>query len=308
VLQSRDLAMGVAKHLKLDENPEFNSEAGSSLFFQKFLRFLRLDRYPAERAVQERVLDAFADRPSVYQLQDSRVIVVEFQSRDPETAAKVANTLAEFYLTWQQSEKLKQTKEASAWLSAQIKELTKKVEAADIAAGRFRSAPALLEETNNTTLDTQQLSELNSQIILAKAQRTKANARAALMRKMLKETGDVEGAADSLNSRLIQRLLEQRVRVQRELAGVSINLLPSHPRIKGLKSEIADLQRQIRRKARNAVASLQNEVQIAGARGVSLRESLTELKQTAAMGNESQIKLRALEREAKANRELLYPT
>lgn len=197
---------------------------------------------------------------------------------------------------------LEQTKEASAWLSAQIKELTRKVEAADIAAERFRSAPGLFEGTNDTTLDTQQLSELNSQIILAKAQRTEADARAVLMRKMLKEKGDVDGAADILNSRLIQRVLEQRVRVQREIAEVSINLLPSHPRIKGLRSEIADLQRQIRQEARNAVTSLQNKAQIAGAREVSLQKSLTQWKQTAAKGNESQIKLRALEREAQADR------
>jgi len=305
VLLSRDLAMGVVKDLRLDEDPEFNTQAGSGIIWRRLLRFIRFDQLPSQGVLQERVLDIFLSRLSVYQLQKSRVIAVEFQSSNPDTAAKAANRLSEFYLTWQQSAKLKQTKEASAWLSGQIKELTKQVEAADIAAERFRSSSGLLEGSNNTTLDAQQLSELNSQLILAKAQRTEAVARAQLIEKMLKDKGGVADAADVINSRLIQRLLEQRVRVQRELAEVSATLLPSHPRIIQLNSELADVRSQIRKEARKVVSGLRNEAQIAGAREASLRESLTELKHSAAKGNESQIKLRALEREAKANREVL---
>ncbi len=305
VLLSRDLAMGVAKELRLDEDPEFNTEAGSGKLWRKFLRIIRLKQQPTQVALQERVLDAFLDRLSVYQLKKSHVIAVSFQSSNPETSAKAANKLAEFYLTWQQGEKLKQTKEASAWLSGQIKELTKKVEKADIAAERFRSSSGLFEGSNNTTLDAQQLSELNSQLILAKAQRTEAEARAELIEKMLKDTGGVADSADVLKSRLIQRLLEQRVTVQRELAEVSATLLPSHPRIKQLNSELSDVRRQIRKEARKVVSGLRNEAQIAGAREMSLRESLGEMKLSASRGNESHIKLRALEREAKANRDVL---
>jgi uncharacterized protein involved in exopolysaccharide biosynthesis/Mrp family chromosome partitioning ATPase len=305
VLLSRDLAMGVVKDLRLEEDPEFNKEAGSGKLWRKFLHFAHLNQKPTQVALRERVLDAFLDRLSVFQLQKSRVIAVSFQSSNPDTAAKAANRLADYYLTWQQSEKLNQTKEASAWLSGQIKELTKKVEKADMAAERFRSSSGLFEGSNNTTLDVQQLSELNSQVILAKAQRTEAEARALLIEKMLKDTGGVADAADVLKSRLIQRLLEQRVTVQRELAEVSATLLPSHPRIKQLKSELSGVRRQIRNEARKVVSGLRNEAQIAGAREASLRESLVEMKLSASKGNESHIKLRALEREAKANREVL---
>ena len=305
VLLSQDLAISVVKELKLIDEPEFNSQIGEKTIFQKAQYFLGLKKTRSKAVLQEKVVSAFMKQLDVYQLQKSRVIAVSFQSENPKTAARAANRLSEFYLTWQQGEKLKQTKQASIWLSAQIAELTKKVEAADIAAERFRSASGLLRGSNNVTLDAQELSGLNSQLILAKAQRTEAEARSVLIRKMLKDKGDVASAADVVNSRLIQRLLEQRVGAQRALAEVSATLLPSHPRIKQLNSELSDLQRRIRQEARKVVTSLKNEAQIAGAREASLRQSLTELKQLASKGNESQIKLRALEREAKANREIL---
>ncbi|GBE42744.1 MAG TPA: lipopolysaccharide biosynthesis protein [Rhizobiales bacterium] len=305
VLLSRDLSAGAVKALNLEEDPEFNKDAGGSAPWRKLLQFSGLGRRPTEAMLKERVLDAFLDRLNVFQLQKSRVIAISFWSRNPEMAAKAANTLADFYLTWHQNEKIKQTKEATAWLSAQISQLTKTVEAADLKVERFRSTSGLLEGSNKSTLDAQQLSGLNGQLVLAKARQTEAEARAALIKKMLEEKGDVAGAADVLNSRLIQRLLEQRVSIQRELAEVSATLLPSHPRLKQLNSELADLRHQIRREARKVVSSLQNEAQIAGARETSLRESLSAMKRSAAKGNESQIKLRALVQEANANRELL---
>lgn len=305
VLQSRDLVRGVVDDLGLKNDPEFNGEGRTSFVGGLLSRVLGSSTPNTPEAVNERILDTFIERLDVYQLETSRVIAVGFQSENPQTAAKVANRLSELYLTWQQSEKLNQTKEASNWLRVQIEELTKKVQAADVAVEKFRSSTGLFEGRNNTNLDAQQLSELNSQIILAKAQRTEAEARADLIERMLKEKGDVASAADVLKSNLIQRLLEQRVRVQRALAEASVTLLPSHPRIRALNSELSDLKRQIRDEAKKVVSSLQNEAQIAGAREASLRESLKDLKVTTSKGNENQIKLRAMERELKSNRELL---
>ncbi len=305
VLLSRDLSAGAVNALNLKDDPEFNKDAGGSTLWRKVSRLAPLGGRPTEAVLKERVLDAYLSRLSVFQLQKSRVIAISFRSRNPETAANGANKLADFYLTWQQNEKIKQTKQATAWLSAQISQLTKTVEIADLKVERFRSTFGLLEGSNKSSLDAQQLSGLNGQLVLAKARQTEAEARAALIKKMLEEKGDVAGAADVLNSRLIQRLLEQRVSIQREMAVVSATLLPSHPRLKRLNSELADLRRQIRQEARKVVSSLQNEAQIAGAREISLRESLSAMKRSAAKGNESQIKLRALVQEANANRELL---
>jgi len=163
VLLSRDLAAGVVKALNLEDDQEFNKDAGTSTLWRNIMQMLRFDdRRSSESELQEQVLDAFQDRLTVYQIKGSRVIAISFWSRNPQIAVKATNMLADFYLTWQQNEKLKQTREASAWLSAQISQLNKKVEQADIKVEQFRSTSGLLEGSQNTTLDAQQLSELNS--------------------------------------------------------------------------------------------------------------------------------------------------
>lgn len=305
VLLSRDLALEVVKKLKLEDNPEFNKPGGLLAPVKQFLTAVGVKRAPTEDELNERVLDNFFRMLSVYQISSSRVIVVSFSSENRQTAADVANALAEAYLSWQQKEKLRQTRDASVWLNVQIEELRKKVQESEANVEEFRSKTGLYSGQNNVTLDAQQLSELNSQIILAKAQRTEAEARAEMIEKMLKDGDNIDTASDVLRSELIQRLLEQRVQVQRQLAELSATLLPSHPRVRQLQAELADVRGQIRTEASKIAQSLQNEAQIAGARENSLRDSLNQLKQDTASSNDSQIKLRALEREAKANRDLL---
>ncbi|MDH3581169.1 MAG: exopolysaccharide transport family protein [Hyphomicrobiales bacterium] len=305
VLLSRDIAHQVVKKLKLENNPEFNAPSGPLAGLKKILVAVGFSSAPTVSAREDRALDVFERRLTVYQVSKSRVIEVSFESEDPSVAAKAANTLADIYLTWQQAEKLQQTKNASQWLNSQIGTLRKQVENSESKVEEFRSSAGLISGSNNITLDAQQLSELNSQLILAKAQRTEAVARANLIRRMLKEKGDVASAPDVLRSALIQRLLEQNVRVRRQLAELSATLLPSHPRIRQLTAELSDMRRQIRQEAQKVVGSLENEAQIAGARETSLRSSLEELKKDSSTSREFQIKLRSLEREAKANRDLL---
>lgn len=302
VLTSRDLALDVAKSLDLANNPEFANDVGVNLLGRLMSRF-GLGR-GSEKSVQDKAADAFEEHLTVYALNKSSVIAVDYTSGDPDLVAKTANKLAEAYIDWQLQAKLEQTKDVTTWLNAQIEELRKKVADSEATAEQFRSTQGLFEGPNNVTLNAQQLSELNNQVILAKAQKSEAETRARLISKMLAEKSDIDATPEVLKSELIGRMIEHRVQVQRQLAELSATLLPSHPRIKQLYSELADVRSQIRQEGEKIVRGLENEAEVASARETSLRNSLNEVKSQASSQSEAEIKLRALEREAKANRDL----
>jgi polysaccharide biosynthesis transport protein len=108
-----------------------------------------------------------------------------------------------------------------------------------------------------------------------------------------------------LNSELIRRLSEQRVTLRAQLAEQSSTLLDGHPRIKELKAQLADIDRQIREEASKVSRSLDNDSRIASGRVEGLSASLDQLKKQASSNNGQDVQLRALEREAKAQRDLL---
>ena len=303
VMTSRDLALKVVKDLDLANNPAFQKDAGVGPI-RRFINSLGLGG-DTEKSEQEKAADAFAEHLSVFPLAKSSVVAIEYTSGDTSLAAKAANKLADVYIDWQRHAKLEQTRDATAWLRVQIEALRKRVAESEEAAEKFRADKGLYAGGNNVTLNAQQLSELNSQVILAKAQKSEAEARARLIKQMLEDNGDVDATPEVLKSELITRLIEQRAQVQRQLAELSATLMPSHPRIKQLNSELADSRKQIRLEAIKIVQGLENEAQVASARESSLRSSLNDVKTQASGLGDSEIKLRALEREAKANRDLL---
>ena len=301
---SRDLAREIIKKNKLAERPEFDPVLRGVSPVKSMLALFGIIRDPFSMTPEERVLDAYFDRLTAYAVDKSRVIVVEFQSQDPDLAAQVANSIADGYLVLQQSARQQQARSASQWLSGEIENLRKKVADAESHAEEFRSKSSLFVGTNNTTLSNQQMGEINTQLNNARALKSDAEAKARLIREMLQSGKPIE-APEVLNSELMRRLSEQRVTLRAQLAEQSSTLLDNHPRIKELKAQLADLEHQIRDEAGKLSRSLENDARIASGRVESLNASLDQLKKQASSSNGQDVQLRALEREAKAQRDLL---
>jgi Mrp family chromosome partitioning ATPase len=250
------------------------------------------------------VLDSYYERLQAYAVDKSRVIVVEFQSADPELAARVANSIADGYLVLQQAARQEQAKNASQWLAGEIESLRKKVSDAEARVEDFRSKSSLFVGTNNTTLSNQQMGEVNTQLNNARSMKADAESKARLIKEMLQSGKPIE-ASEVVNSELMRRLSEQRVTLRAQLAEQSSTLLGNHPRIKELKAQLGDLDNQIRDEAAKISRSLESDARIASGRVDGLTVSLEQLKKQAASTNGQDVQLRALEREAKAQRDLL---
>jgi polysaccharide biosynthesis transport protein len=301
---SRDLARKVIKDLKLTERPEFDPVLNGVSVLRQVLSMTGLAKDPLKMSPEERVLEAYYERLTAFAVDKSRVISIEFTSADPELAAKAANAVAEAYQDLQQSAKHDQTRVASKWLGSEIETLRSRVAEAEGKAEDFRSKSNLFVGTNNTTLSNQQMGELNSQLAIARSQKAESEAKARLIRNLLRSGQPVESSEVS-NSELIRRLAEQGATLRAQLAEQSSTLLGNHPRIKELKAQIADLDRQTRHEGEKLVRAFENDARIAGARLESLSANLDQLKRQATSTNEQDVVLRALEREAKAQRGLL---
>jgi succinoglycan biosynthesis transport protein ExoP len=301
---SRDLAREIIKKNKLAERPEFDPVLQGVSPLKSLAALVGVGRDPFSMTPEERVLDAYYDRLQAYAVDKSRVIVVEFQSQDPELAARVANSIADGYLVLQQNARQDQARNASQWLAGEIENLRKKVSDAEAKVEDFRSKSSLFVGTNNTTLSNQQMGEVNTQLNNARALKADAESKARLIREMLQSGKPIE-ASEVVNSELMRRLSEQRVTLRAQLAEQSSTLLGNHPRIKELKAQLSDLDNQIRDEAAKISRSLENDARIAGGRVDGLTTSLEQLKKQATSTNGQDVQLRALEREAKAQRDLL---
>jgi uncharacterized protein involved in exopolysaccharide biosynthesis/Mrp family chromosome partitioning ATPase len=277
VIGSTDILKQVAKKLDLAALPEFD-EAADISSFARLLVTAGLKSDPNEIPPEERVLKAMREKLGVYRIEKSRVIVIEFSSEDPRLAAEIPNVIADTYLAVQREAKLQSNSDATDWLAPEIEDLRKRVKEAEAKVADYRAKSDLLIGQNNSVLATQQLSELSASL---------------------------DAIPEVLSSGLIQRLRESRVQLKAEISDLSATLLGSHPRIRALNSQLGGLDSQIRSEAEKVLRGLETEAKTAQLREEQLVADLNRLKAESARAGEEEVELRALEREAAAQRELL---
>ncbi|HZL40191.1 MAG TPA: exopolysaccharide transport family protein [Pseudolabrys sp.] len=301
---SRDLAREAIKQLKLAEQPEFDPSIAGASLLKSILGLFGVRRDPSTLTPEERTLESYYDRLNVYAVEKSRVIAIDFDSANPDLAARVANTIAETYLKMQQSSKQDQTRAAGDWLAGEISNLRIKVADAEAKVEAYRAKSNLFVGSNNTSLPSQQLTEINSQISAARGQKADLEARARQLRDVIRTGKSIE-SSDIANSDSMRRLIEQRNAVRSQLAEQSTTLLEQHPRIKELRAQVAEVEREMRTEGERLARQLDNDAKVAGDRLETLTASLDTVKKLASQTNEQDVQLRALDREAKTERDLL---
>jgi uncharacterized protein involved in exopolysaccharide biosynthesis/Mrp family chromosome partitioning ATPase len=304
VIGSTDILKQVAKKLDLAALPEFD-EAADISSFARLLVTAGLKSDPNEIPPEERVLKAMREKLGVYRIEKSRVIVIEFSSEDPRLAAEIPNVIADTYLAVQREAKLQSNSDATDWLAPEIEDLRKRVKEAEAKVADYRAKSDLLIGQNNSVLATQQLSELSTELSRVRASRAAAKANAKSVLAALKGGASLDAIPEVLSSGLIQRLRESRVQLKAEISDLSATLLGSHPRIRALNSQLGGLDSQIRSEAEKVLRGLETEAKTAQLREEQLVADLNRLKAESARAGEEEVELRALEREAAAQRELL---
>ena len=304
VVMSRDIAREAIRRLQLVGNPDFDPGVRDVGLLRRVMMMLGLARDQNPRAPEDRVLDKYYDALLVYPVGKSRIVSIEFRAKDPDLAARAANTIAEIYLSQQEDAKKDLARSASTWLGQNIETLRTRVADAEARVEAFRARTGLLTGSGTNTLSAQQLSELSAQLAQARTAQSDSQAKAQLIREMIRE-GRAFEIPDVANNELIRRLIEQRINLRAQLALELRTLMPQHPRIKELNAQLQDLESQIRGAAERTARTLENDARIAGSRVQALQAAIDEQKKVVVQANESEVQLRALEREARTHREQL---
>jgi succinoglycan biosynthesis transport protein ExoP len=329
-LRSRNLAKMVIFRLGLDKVTEFSGEQTNSVLTSWINKqveyFYQPSAIPQEKAdtssldalqighsdeikqlsmIPVSTVDRFLRRLKVSSTgMSSRVIEVSFTSVDARRSALVANTIANIYLEMQKKQKSQSIQDANLWLDNQLQVLRKSVRHSEQAVEDFRKEAGLLEG-KDATLMAQQLSELNSQLVIAKTARVEAEARYSQIRQLADSEEGASSAAGVLDSVLVQELRQQQAVLERKEAKLSVQYGALHPKMIQINAEQRELQSLIDIELRKIVRSYLNKLRVAHAREESLRNSLVSLQKQVAEANLASVDLRALEREAKAD-QLLF--
>ena len=304
MLRSVDLIKQVARDLKLYELEEFDPDTNPSAI-SDLLVLLRLKANPLDMAPEERVLKAFQEKLQVYQVEKSRVIGIEFTSKDPKLAAAIPNAMASVYLSLQSGAKLDSNSDAARWLEPEIANLREKVSEAEKKVADYRASAGLFATSETSNFATQQLNDISLELARLRGEKADAEAKAQNVRALLKAGKPTETVDAVAASPVIQSLKQSETDLRRQLSELSTSLLDGHPRLKAIRAQVSAVREQINAEALRIAAGLEDAAEVSKLRETQLVQQLNILKADSARASEDEVGLKALEREATAQRQLL---
>ena len=194
VLRSDSVVHSVVDKLQLVRDKEFRASRPSllAIAISEFWRMLGFSR-PAVEEVRA-LVDEESERRQVgnmlrgglgaRRLPRTLVLEISYTSPIPSKAADIANGFANAYLVDQLEAKYDANRRASEWLQNRIAELKQQALTSDLAVQRFKAAHNLTI-SGGRSIDEQQLGEVNSQLVIARAETARAEARYQRMKTIL---------------------------------------------------------------------------------------------------------------------------
>ena len=241
---------------------------------------------------------------SVSRVGTTYLINVEVRSTSPETAANLANKIADQYRVEQLDAKMDATRLATEWLSERVEVMRADVTEKENKVEEYRSRSNLLS-ANGSTLTERSISDLTQQKITLQAELNQARARYNNVQRAAQSASGVDTIAEVLDSPVINDLKSQRAAILRRLAELSTTYGPRHPELVSVKSEAADIEAQIRTEVNRIVANLESEEQVARDKLGTVNALINQSRSQLVSNNKSLVGLRELERDADTSRVLL---
>lgn len=301
IIGSDSVLRRVVDTLNLTSDPEFVYPSATG-FVAQLKDKIRGRSLPADPPIQ--AMESLARSLKVKRAQKTYVVEIEVSSTSPIKAARLTNAIVDAYIADQKAAKTDEARRANDMIDSRLGELREQVRKAETRADEFKKANKILTSEGGIVTE-QQLGKLNSELITARAVAAESKARLEQATAAIKAGASPDTLPEAMKSGLIQKLRDQYAQIARRQAALETQLGKRHPVLIEIRSQLDEIRNQISLELKRISNSARNEFEISSNREREITSSLDKLKEEVARTNTAQIKLRELEQEVNASRELL---
>ena len=228
----------------------------------------------------------------------SFVIEVSFVSNSAKLSAEIANAVVEAYITNQIETRNGTTEKATIWLQDRIRELGDQSTATDRAVAEFKTKNNIVQTNNGQLVNDQQVSELNTRLIDARAQTSAAEARLDRIDQVLRADG-AGTVTDTLNSPIINQLRTKYLELSNREAEWSARLGTNHGAVVNVRRQINEIRNSIREELKRIAETYKSDFEIAKQRQEAIEKQLANAEGQAHSGGQARATLNELESKAR---------
>lgn len=212
---------------------------------------------------REEQVERFLKDVKVVGVRDSRIANVVVRARNPEEAAKTANSFADAYIEGNLDYKLEGARSASTWLGEQAVGLRKQLESSELALYHFKKDHNLLDVglDDRQGMNRQNLQTLNAKLADVRAKRIEAEA----IRKLILAAKDNPAERESLpeirDNPVVTKLRENYLDLLKMKADLESRYGEKHPKILNVDEQLQTTRREYNRELEEVLKAFDKRYQ-----------------------------------------------
>ena len=236
----------------------------------------------------------------------AHILNIAITWEDPVRAAQLANAVADAYVVDQLDARLELAKRASGWLSDRLVELRRQLSDSEEAVAKFRKEHRLTRSGPTVALNDQQLVDLNSKLIAARADAAEKKARVDFLDDLAAGKKTLDSLPDSLVSAasFMGTLRGKLADASQREADLLARYNSRHPAVINVEAEKRDIEHSITVETQRMAQTVRSDYALAKARLDAMEQSMREATGQGELDNDDVVKLRELERTAAVNKTL----
>ena len=248
-----------------------------------------------------RALLTLERRIGVRRADRSSVVEASIWTYDAKKSAKLANALAEIFIAQQKGVETDTARTAAQSVAARLDELGQRVQKAERDVEEYK-ARFNLQTANGKLIGEQQLQELNSQLVLARARASEARSKYDSIRKLSLAAIERGELPDANNSSVISQLRLKYAEASRLEAEARTRLGDRHPELTSITAQVRDARALIQQELARISRAAQGDFERAKAAEDALSRSLEQVRNQSSNSGDAMVRMRELERQADASR------
>ncbi len=304
VLVSQKVLGQVVDKLDLTHDPEFVHHSSQLMTAVKDM-VSTLGLHPAPEANNPAVSAQRVLANIVSARREDRTYVVDLAvtTAEPEKSVAIADAIVEAYLQSQGQTRTALADRATRELSGRLDDLKAKVRDAEDRVEDYKSKNGISSTRGpNGILTDQQLGEMSTQLVAARARTDAAKSRFDQIRSALTKSTDIGALTEAVQSPTISGLRLQYAEIVRREAELMGQLGARHPSVIDIKAQDLQLKNLIAAEVRRLAASAQGDYQRALSSQIALSKAVDLQEARNHSTDQSLVHLRELERDVEASR------
>jgi uncharacterized protein involved in exopolysaccharide biosynthesis len=290
----------VVQTLRLTEDPAYAGKPGLGARVKGWLG-LRSAPTPDPVDVATKIL---AKATTLQRDGKSFVVTLSVRADDPEKAARIAAAMGQAFVDDIEHRRRDVVVRARDAVGATLKQQSAHVIAAEQAVEHYKREIGVVDQ-DGRALNTAKMTELNSQLLAARAQTRALAAKIATFE--APGPAGIEGS-DSVESTALSQLRVNLAEVLRQQENLRATLGPRHPAAVEVDAQVRSLKAATARETGRLQASLRSDLAAARTREAALERDIARSETATTRTNSALVTLRQLEREALAQRSVYEKT